>query len=41
MTKMTNILLALGFIALSIVACNIGMGDRVERGYAMQLRQNR
>lgn len=38
---MTDILLALGFIAIIVTACNIGMGDRIERGYAMQLRQNR
>lgn len=38
---MINILLALGFVAAAVTACSIGMGERLERGYTQQLRQNR
>ena len=38
---MRDTLLLLGFIAIVITACNVGMGERLERGYAQQLKQNR
>ena len=36
---LTDILLVLIFLTITVTACSVGMGERLERGYTAQLKQ--